>query len=187
MIKSRCRFHKVKADSKRLIMRQIRPRYGIALAMLFSMMFMAPAIVAAADAASSARWSDEDLIIVRHPSTGAVKFLRSKQGLDSGVDKSFLRKKPKRAARTFLRRYLSLLGMPKADRELVLKRKFKGAIADVLAGREGVIYNTDKIVAFLGDYAKKSPPGVKFFANMVKLAILKHKKQNKLFLGFRLE
>jgi Zn-dependent metalloprotease len=96
--------------------------------MLFSMMFMAPAIVAAADAASSARWSNDDLKIVRHPSTGAVRFLSSKQGLDSGVDKSFLRKKPKRAARIFLRRYLSMLGMPKADRELVLKRKFKDAI-----------------------------------------------------------
>lgn len=125
MIKSRCRFHKVKTDSKPLIMRQIRPWYGIALAMLFSMMLMAPAIVAAADAASSARWSDDDLKIVRYPSTGAVRFLSSKQGLESGVKKSLLRKNPGRAARTFLRRYLSLLGMPNAHRELVFKRKTK--------------------------------------------------------------
>ena len=63
----------------------------------------------------------------------------------------------------------------------------KGAISDVLAGREGVIYNTDEIVAFLGDYAQESPPGVKVFAKMVSAAIMKKKKQGKLFLGFRLE
>jgi hypothetical protein len=63
----------------------------------------------------------------------------------------------------------------------------KGAISDVLAGQEGVIYNTHEIVAFLGDYARKSPPGVKFFAKMVSVAMMKKKKQGKLFLGFRLE
>ena len=102
--------------------------HGIPLAMLISLMFAAPVITAAADTASSVQWSDKDLIIARHPSTGAVKFLRSKQGLKSGADKSLLRKKPKRAARIFLRRYLTLLGMPNAHRELVLKKKLKDAM-----------------------------------------------------------
>jgi Zn-dependent metalloprotease len=63
----------------------------------------------------------------------------------------------------------------------------KGAIADVLAGGEGVIYNTDKIVAFLGAYAQKSPPGLKFLANLVKAGLMNHKRDEKIFLGFRLE
>ena len=63
----------------------------------------------------------------------------------------------------------------------------KDAISDVLAGQAGIIYNTDEIVAFLGDYAQKSPPGVKFFVKMVGVAMMNKKKQGKLFLGFRLE
>ncbi len=120
MIPSGYKFFKVKADSKRLMLRYWTSFAG---AMVLSIVLIAPIIAAGADSAASARWSEEDPIIVRHPSTGAVKFLRSKQGLESDVDKSLLREKPKRAARIFLRRYLSLLGMPNADRELVFNRK----------------------------------------------------------------
>jgi hypothetical protein len=81
MIKSRRRLQKVKADSKRLIIRKMRPWYGILLAMLFSLMLTAPAIAVDAEAASGAQWSDDDLKIVRHPSTGAVKFLPANRGL----------------------------------------------------------------------------------------------------------
>jgi Zn-dependent metalloprotease len=84
------------------------------------------------------------------------------------------------------------LAVLKTDPELMARASGlihvnKDAISDVLAGQEGVIYNTDEIVAFLGDYAQKSPPGVKFFVKMVGVAMMKKKKQGKLFLGFRLE
>ena len=65
--------------------------------------------------------------------------------------------------------------------------KNKTAIKDVLEGGEGVLHNSDRIIAFLGAYARKSPPGLKFFAKMVKIAMQKHKKQGKPFLGFKLE
>ena len=65
--------------------------------------------------------------------------------------------------------------------------KNKTAIEAVLDGGEGVLYNSDEIVAFLGAYARKSPPGLKFFAKMVKIAIKKHKKRGEPFLGFILE
>jgi hypothetical protein len=57
----------------------------------------------------------------------------------------------------------------------------------VLEGGEGVLHNSDRIIAFLGAYARKSPPGLKFFAKMVQIAMQKHKKQGKPFLGFKLE
>jgi Zn-dependent metalloprotease len=70
----------------------------------------------------------------------------------------------------------------------------KAAIEDVLEGGEGVLHNSDRIIAFLGAYARKSPPGLKFFAKMVKIAMQKHKKamqkhkkQGTPFLGFKLE
>jgi Zn-dependent metalloprotease len=63
----------------------------------------------------------------------------------------------------------------------------KAAIEEVLAGGEGVLHNSNQIIAFLGAYARKSPPGLKFFAKMVKIAMQKHKKRGKPFLGFRLE
>jgi Zn-dependent metalloprotease len=128
MIKSRRRFDKVMADSKRWSVRKMRPWFTIYLAVLFSLMLMAPVIAEAAEATSSVKWSDDDLQIVRHPTTGAVRFLRSKQGLDSGANKSLLGKRPKRAARIFLRRYLTMLGMPNADRQLVFNRKTKDAL-----------------------------------------------------------
>jgi len=49
------------------------------------------------------------------------------------------------------------------------------------------IVTNDQIIAFLGAHARKSPPGLKFFANMVKIAMQKHKKRGQPFLGFRLE
>ena len=63
----------------------------------------------------------------------------------------------------------------------------KAAIEEVLAGGEGVLQNSNQIIAFLGAYARKAPPGLKFFARMVKIAMQKHKKRGKPFLGFKLE
>ncbi len=58
-----------------------------------ALMILAAPAVAIGD---SARWADEDLKIVRRPSTGVVNFLRSKQGIDSGADNTMLKKEPKR-------------------------------------------------------------------------------------------
>jgi Zn-dependent metalloprotease len=102
--------------------------WGLALAVAFSMVLIAPTRASSADPAAGASWADQDLKIIRDPTTGTVKFLRSKQGLESGVHKFVLRYNPKRAARIFLRRHMKLLGMPNADRELVFKRKIKDAI-----------------------------------------------------------
>lgn len=63
----------------------------------------------------------------------------------------------------------------------------KLAVEDVLNGGEGVLQNTDEIVTFLDAYARQSPAGLKFFANLVKNGMIRHKKMGKLFLGFKLE
>ena len=63
----------------------------------------------------------------------------------------------------------------------------KSAIEDVLNGGEGVLQNTDEIVTFLGAYARQSPAGLKFFVNMVKSGIIRHKLMGRPFLGFKLE
>jgi hypothetical protein len=61
------------------------------------------------------------------------------------------------------------------------------AVSDILAGSEGIIYNTDEITAFLSAYAKKSPPALKVLANIVKWDMLRTQRQGKLFHGFRLK
>jgi hypothetical protein len=63
----------------------------------------------------------------------------------------------------------------------------KEAVSMVLDGEEGVVYNTDEIVAFLDAYAKKSPIGLKILAYLVKWDMLKKQKRGQLFFGFRLE
>ena len=63
----------------------------------------------------------------------------------------------------------------------------KSAIEDVLNGGEGVLQNTDEVVTFLGAYARQSPAGLRFFANMVKFGMIRHKKSGSPFLGFKLE
>ena len=76
--------------------------------------------------------------------------------------------------------------------ELMLEAKYlidanKDAVSEALIGNEGVIYNTDEIVSFLDAYAKKSPPDLKIFANVIKGRMLRKQQQGKLFLGFRVE
>ncbi len=63
----------------------------------------------------------------------------------------------------------------------------KDAIYDVLAGYEGIIYNTDEIISFMNNYAKESPLLLKAILNIIKKDILKQKREGELFLGFRLE
>jgi vibriolysin len=65
----------------------------------------------------------EDLEITRDPVTGAVRFLRSRRGLDSGVDPAALSVSPSDAVFTFLARYRDLLGMPNAEKELVFRER----------------------------------------------------------------
>jgi hypothetical protein len=61
------------------------------------------------------------------------------------------------------------------------------AVLDVLDGYEGVIYNTDEILAFLDAYAKKAPQGLKLLAKLVQWDMLRKQEQRKLFHGFRLK
>ncbi|MFX1552599.1 MAG: M4 family metallopeptidase [Promethearchaeota archaeon] len=67
--------------------------------------------------------SPGDLEITRDPATGAVRFLRSRRGLDSGVDSAALTASPSSAVFTFLNRYQDLLGMPNAEKELVFRER----------------------------------------------------------------
>lgn len=65
-----------------------------------------------------------DLEITRDPVTGAVTFLRSRRGLDSGVDRAAVTSEdPSGAVFTFLARYQDLLGMPNAEKELVFRER----------------------------------------------------------------
>ena len=63
----------------------------------------------------------------------------------------------------------------------------KDAISDVLAGYEGIIFNTDEIISFLNNYAEESPPLLKAILNIIKEDMLEQKREGKLFLGFRLQ
>jgi hypothetical protein len=62
----------------------------------------------------------------------------------------------------------------------------KDAVEEILDGKKGVIYSTNKIVSFLEDYADVSPPALKALANMVKREIVKKQKRGQVFLGFEL-
>ncbi len=64
-----------------------------------------------------------DLEITRDPVTGAVRFLRSRRGLDSGVDGETLTASPSVSVLAFLARYQDLLGMPNAEKELVFRER----------------------------------------------------------------
>ncbi len=63
----------------------------------------------------------------------------------------------------------------------------KNAAADVLAQGNGTIHNTDAITDFLADYAKASPPDLRFLVNKVRVDMKKHKQEKKQFFGFTLE
>jgi hypothetical protein len=62
----------------------------------------------------------------------------------------------------------------------------RGAVMDVRNGDEGVIYNTAEIADFLDAYARKSPPGLKILAHLVRWDMLRKQRQGQLFHGFRL-
>jgi hypothetical protein len=62
----------------------------------------------------------------------------------------------------------------------------RNAVSLVLNGEEGVIRNTDAIVVFLEAYARKSPPSLRALANIIKGEMLKHRMQDELFMGFKL-
>jgi len=63
----------------------------------------------------------------------------------------------------------------------------KDAVSGVLDGSEGIIYDTDEIVAFLDAYAKKAPPVLKVLAKIVQWDMLRKQRRGELFLGFRLK
>jgi len=63
----------------------------------------------------------------------------------------------------------------------------KDSIREVLKGRKGVIYNTDKIIPFLDKYAEKSPASLRMLVSQVKKEMIKRQEQDEPFLGFWLE
>lgn len=60
------------------------------------------------------------------------------------------------------------------------------AVDAILNGNEGVIYNTDEIIYFLNAFSEKSPPVLRFFADIASLEILNKRKHGELYFGFRL-
>jgi hypothetical protein len=63
----------------------------------------------------------------------------------------------------------------------------KDAVWDVTNGYKGIIYNTEEIIDFLDAYAKAAPPKLRFLAKMVKRQMLKKRRNNQLFFGFKLK
>jgi hypothetical protein len=63
----------------------------------------------------------------------------------------------------------------------------KDAVSKVIDGYEGIIYNSEEIVAFLDAYAGKAPPVLKALAKLVKWDMLRKRRRGELFLGFRLQ
>ena len=63
----------------------------------------------------------------------------------------------------------------------------KGGVTKVLNGKEGVVNDTNNIISFLDKFAEKSPPDLKNLTIEVKQDMINSQKNNKLFLGFRLE
>jgi len=62
----------------------------------------------------------------------------------------------------------------------------KDAVAEVVSGNRGVIYNTDEIVSFLDAYARKSSAPLKLLAITVKREMLEKQEQGEPFLGLEL-
>jgi hypothetical protein len=63
----------------------------------------------------------------------------------------------------------------------------RDAVMDACNGNEGIIYNTAEIADFLDAYARKSPPGLKILAHLVRWDMLRKQRQGHLFHGFRLK
>jgi hypothetical protein len=62
----------------------------------------------------------------------------------------------------------------------------KDAVAEVVSGNTGVIYDTDAIVSFLDAYARKCPASLKLLVTAVKDEMLEKQKQGERFGGFEL-
>jgi hypothetical protein len=62
----------------------------------------------------------------------------------------------------------------------------RDAVAEVVDGNRGVIYNTDEITSFLDAYARKSPASLKLLTTTVKKEMLEKQEQGEPFLGFEL-
>ena len=62
----------------------------------------------------------------------------------------------------------------------------RGAVVNVLSGREGVIGHTDDIISFLDAFAAKSPPALRQLAKMVKKQMEKKLRLGERFLRFKL-
>jgi Zn-dependent metalloprotease len=103
-------------------------RFGLVAVLAIFLMDGTPALpvpLALGASSSSGETSSApgDLEITRDPVTGAVRFLRSRHGLDSGADRAALTVNPSGAVLTFLARYQDLLGMPNAQKELVFQER----------------------------------------------------------------
>ena len=70
------------------------PGGSVILAILFGLVLMVPATASSAPDSAVSAWAAADLKIVRNPSTGAVAFLSSKKGLDSGATAQSLKATP---------------------------------------------------------------------------------------------
>lgn len=69
-------------------------------------------------------------------------------------------------------------------RKLIAKNK--DAVIDVANGGHGVIADTDEVLAFLDDFADKSPPQLENLAQRVKREMLKKRDRGREFFGFNL-
>ena len=122
MLKSRYALFRYKFNLMRSMKGILAPGCSVILAIVFGMGLMVPTIASSAPDNAAAAWAAAELKIVRNPSTGAVLFLSSKKGLDSGTTAQTLQATPSVAVGTFLSRYQKFLGMFNATNELVVKK-----------------------------------------------------------------
>ena len=103
--------------------KSIRHRKPIATMVVLAIFLLPILSVVISTTAMGSQSSSSDPSITRDPETGAVTFLRSRQGLSSGVSLRTLHLNPAAAARRFLVRFEGLLGMPRSPDELIFKQK----------------------------------------------------------------
>jgi hypothetical protein len=73
------------------------------------------------------------------------------------------------------------------ERAKVLLQANQAGIFEVLQGKQAIVNDPDDIVAFLGDFGRKSPPTLKVLAKMVKREMLQKFRQGRPFIGFTRE
>ncbi len=73
------------------------------------------------------------------------------------------------------------------ERAKVLLQANQAGIFEVLNGNQAIVNNPDEIIAFLGDFGRKSPPTLKVLAKMVKREMLQKFRQGRPFIGFTRE